>query len=90
MEHIINGEEVTRQGNVMQIGPNGDHHFEARNVTSLAIPILSVVLSASLMRSVPSTATRPTQTATGSRRNENPDRWVRRFQRRTEMFRVRR
>jgi hypothetical protein len=40
MEHIINGEEVTRQGNVMQIGPKGDHHFDcragARNVTSLA------------------------------------------------------
>jgi hypothetical protein len=38
MEHIINGEEVTRSGNVMPIGPNGDHHFDcgpgARNVTS--------------------------------------------------------
>jgi hypothetical protein len=38
MEQIINGEEVTRSGNVMQIGPNGDHHFDcgpgARNVTT--------------------------------------------------------
>jgi hypothetical protein len=38
MEHIINAEEVTRNGNVMQIGPNGDHHFDCgagmRNVTS--------------------------------------------------------
>jgi len=28
MEHIVNGEEVTRSGNVMPIGPNGDHHFD--------------------------------------------------------------